>query len=446
MQIESSAPATSQAHPIASLSQEPLAQERTAIMELLNDGKRMRGALPHNLEQDYRSAMIQRAISVMQANRWTTLLFYLFIGLITYQQVHYVAEPISMNHEMAIWLGLYLGGGVIFGAIGICVYNSTLDKFYSWYMGAASFIGLSGMAVAASAFYSPYINQQASYLVIFIYMLVYGLASLRLTVTLLIGIFAAFTALAIIATLNLPADFGQYAQYAGLSNVIGFAIAFMIEQRDRRAFLQSRLIEIEKQQLNKLSQEMARISQEDALTTLANRRHFNEVLAREWAIAEREVHPLSLMFIDVDHFKPYNDTYGHLEGDKTLNRVGRTLKKMAKRPADLAARYGGEEFVLLLPNTDTEGAYVLAQEVQAAIDALAIPHKSSKAGKTVSVSIGLSTVTPNDGNSITTLIDQADEGVYAAKKAGRHRIRIHPAPEVLPGKKEKPQQTQSHEK
>jgi diguanylate cyclase (GGDEF)-like protein len=380
--------------------------------------------------------MTQRAISVMQANRWTTVLFYLFIGLLTYQQVHYVAEPMSMQHELAIWLGLYLGGGAIFAAIGACVYNNNLDKYYSWYMGVASFLGLCGMAIAASAFYSPYINQQASYLVIFIYMLVYGLASLRLIVTLLIGIFAASTALAVIATFTLPVDFGQYAQYAGLSNVIGFAIAFMIEQRDRRAYLQSRLIEIEKLQLNKLSQEMARISQEDALTTLANRRHFNEVMAREWAIAEREVHPLSLMFIDVDHFKPYNDTYGHLEGDKVLSRVGRTLKKMAKRPADLSARYGGEEFVLLLPNTDIDGAYVLAQEVQEAIDALAIPHKSSKAAKTVSVSIGLSCVTPNESNSITTLIDQADEGVYAAKKAGRHRIRIFPVPEVKPVKRE----------
>ncbi|PTQ89303.1 GGDEF domain-containing protein [Agitococcus lubricus] len=437
MQVgDNTAPATSLPHPIAALSQEPLAQERTAIIELLNDNGRLRGALPHNMEKDYRQLVIQRAISVMQANRWTTILFYLFIGLITYQQVHYVANPAYLQQEMMIWLAIYLMGGGVFAAIGALVYNPKLDRYYSYYMGTASFLGLCGMIVASSAFHSPYINQQASYLVIFIYMLVYSLASLRLVVASLIGIFASFLALAVITTFHLPVDFGQYAQYTGLSNVIGFVIAFMIDQRDRRAFLQARLIDIEKQQLNQLSQEMARISQEDGLTGLANRRHFNETLAREWAIAEREQYPVSLMFIDVDHFKPYNDTYGHLEGDKTLSRVGRTLKKMAKRPADLAARYGGEEFVLLLPKTDIDGAYVLAQEVQAAIDALAIPHKSSKAGKYVSVSIGLSCVIPNDNNSITTLIDQADEGVYAAKKAGRHRIRIFPVPDVMPVRKE----------
>ncbi|MBK7299955.1 MAG: GGDEF domain-containing protein [Moraxellaceae bacterium] len=183
---------------------------------------------------------------------------------------------------------------------------------------------------------------------------------------------------------------------------------------------------------------MARISQEDVLTTLANRRHFNETLAREWAVAEREQQTISLIFIDVDHFKPYNDTYGHLEGDRVLNLVGKTLKTMAKRPADLAARYGGEEFVLLLPNTTTEGAYELAQEVRQAIDNLAIPHKSSKAAKHVSVSIGLSALMPNAQNSITTLIDNADEGVYVAKKAGTHRIRIYPTPDAPLSKKEKP--------
>ncbi len=428
---DSSAPATSHPHPVASLSQEPLSHERTLIMGWLSDHSRRRERFPYELEQTYRAFIIQRAIMVMQANKWATFLFYLFIGLLTYQQVHYVSTPSSLPHDMSIWWTIYLGGAFIFGFIGFCVMREPLHPHYSVYIGVSSFFGLSGITIAASAFNSAYINQQASYLVIFIYMLVYSLGSLRLMTALIIGVFSAFTSLAVIITYGLTVDFGQFAQYTGLSNVIGFVIAYMLEQRDRRGYLQARLIEIEKQQLNKLSQEMARISHEDALTTLANRRHFNEVLTREWALAEREQTTLSLIFIDVDHFKPYNDTYGHLEGDKVLNRVGKTLKKMAKRPADLAARYGGEEFVLLLPHTDSDGAYILAKEVQQAIDALAIPHKSSKAGKYVSVSIGLSTLIPNDNNSITTLIDYADEGVYAAKKAGRHRIRIWPKPEAV---------------
>lgn len=428
---ENIAPATSIPHPIAALSQNELAHERVAIMTLLANRRRLGERFADNLEENYRDFLVQRAISLMKSNKWIAILFYVFLGLLTYQQVRFVSTFASLQHDLAVWAVIYFGGAFIFIAIGICVSRPQLDKHYAWYIGGASFLGLTGMSVTASSFDSIYINQQASYVVIFIYMLIYSLGSLRIFTTLMIGIFSALLALTIISTIGLPVEFGQFAQYAGLSNVMGFLIASMLDQRDRRGFLQARLIDIEKQQLNQLSQEMARLSQEDGLTGLANRRHFNETLAREWAIAEREKQFIALIFIDVDHFKPFNDTYGHLEGDKVLSQVGKTLKKMAKRPADLAARYGGEEFVLLLPNTTVEGAFAVAEEVRQAIDDLAIPHKSSKAAKHVSVSIGLSALVPNGQNSITTLIDNADEGVYAAKKAGRHRIRVYPAPEEV---------------
>lgn len=428
---ENTAPATSIPHPIAALSQNELAHERVAIMTLLANRRRLGERFADNLEENYRDFLVQRAISLMKSNKWIAILFYVFLGLLTYQQVRFVSTFASLQHDLTIWTVIYVGGAFIFTAIGFCVSRPQLDKHYAWYIGGASFLGLTGMSVTASSFDSIYINQQASYVVIFIYMLIYSLGSLRIFTTLMIGIFSALLALTIISTIGLPVEFGQFAQYAGLSNVMGFLIASMLDQRDRRGFLQARLIDIEKQQLNQLSQEMARLSQEDGLTGLANRRHFNETLAREWAIAEREKQFIALIFIDVDHFKPFNDTYGHLEGDKVLSQVGKTLKKMAKRPADLAARYGGEEFVLLLPNTTIEGAFAVAEEVRQAIDDLAIPHKSSKAAKHVSVSIGLSALVPNGQNSITTLIDNADEGVYAAKKAGRHRIRVYPAPEEV---------------
>ncbi len=433
---ENTAPATSIPHPIAALSQNELAHERVAIMTLLANRRRLGERFADTLEESYRDFLVQRAISLMKSNKWIAILFYVFLGLLTYQQVRFVSTFASLQHDLAIWAVIYFGGAFVFSAIGVCVSQAKLDKYYSWYIGIASFIGLTGMSVTASAFDSIYINQQASYVVIFIAMLIYSLGSLRIFTTLLIGLFSALLALTIISTIGLPVEYGQFAQYAGLSNVMGFLIASMLDQRDRKGFLQARLIDIEKQQLNQLSQEMARLSQEDGLTGLANRRHFNETLAREWAIAEREKQSIALIFIDVDHFKPYNDTYGHLEGDKVLSQVGKTLKNMAKRPADLAARYGGEEFVLLLPNTTIEGAFALAQEVRQAIDDLAIPHKSSKASKCVSVSIGLSSLVPNGQNTISTLIDNADEGVYAAKKAGRHRIRVYPVPEDIAQRKE----------
>lgn len=414
---------TSLSHPVALLSQDPLNQERTQIVNLLSDPKKRRGRLPYELDQAFRHYVEQRALQVMRSNTWITTLFYVLFGFITYENVLLLSSEVTRSYDMHVWMTIYLLGAFAFGCIGFCVHQVKLEKYYSHYMAAVSFLGLTGVIVAASAFLNPYINQHATYIVIFIYMLVYNLSSLRLVINIVVGVLAAFSALVITQLTHLPVDMGQYLQYAGLTNLIGAAIAYMGEQRDRNGFLQARLVEIEKHLLDKLSQEMARLSQEDGLTTLANRRHFNELLSREWALAEREQKPISLIFVDVDHFKAYNDTYGHLEGDRALQAVGKALKRVVKRPTDLAARYGGEEFVLLLPNTDEEGAMAVAGEVREAIDVLNIPHKASKAAKHLSVSIGLSSIVPSIGQNLNTLIDQADEGVYAAKKAGRHRIR-----------------------
>jgi len=404
---------------------DPLGEARNALAELLTDTGKRRKRFSPMMEHAFRQHMLSRARSVMRANTWRVALFYLFIGVLTYQYVSIMSSTVTRADDQLLWSVIYGGGALIMSMVALFARKPSLLRWYGHVVGISCFLGLVGLTVTGSAFLSPYLNQQASYLVIYIYMIVYTLSTLPLLTNIGIGVGASLTSLAMINALGLTLDISMFAQYAGLSNVMGAAIAWMLEHRDRQAFLQERLLDIEKQQLNLLSQEMARLSREDGLTTLANRRHFNETLSREWAIAEREQQPVSLIFVDVDHFKPYNDTYGHLEGDNALRAVGKCLKSLVRRPADLAARYGGEEFVLLLPNTDTDGAMAIATEVRDSVDALEIPHRSSKAAKNLSVSIGLSTLVPGTGNSINMLIDQADEGVYAAKRAGRHRIRAY---------------------
>ncbi len=162
------------------------------------------------------------------------------------------------------------------------------------------------------------------------------------------------------------------------------------------------------------------LSRTDALTGVANRRYFNEVLEREWLRAIRLKSFMSLIFIDVDFFKLYNDNYGHLEGDKCLKKIAEKLKSLVHRPIDLIARYGGEEFALLLP--DTEEAESLANKCQQSIMALQIPHESSKAADVVTISVGLCTVAPQKGTESSWIIDLADKALYKAKEAGRNRV------------------------
>ncbi|WP_164937602.1 diguanylate cyclase domain-containing protein [Bradyrhizobium guangxiense] len=172
-----------------------------------------------------------------------------------------------------------------------------------------------------------------------------------------------------------------------------------------------------------LEKKLAALAISDGLTALANRRHFDERLEAEWDRARREGAPLSLLLMDVDHFKGFNDQYGHQAGDACLRSIARILVEQARRPADVAARYGGEEFALLLPNTDVEGCEQVGERIRRAIQELGILHALNPPSKQVTVSIGGATyVPPKDKADCASLVAAADKALYAAKESGRNRI------------------------
>ena len=175
--------------------------------------------------------------------------------------------------------------------------------------------------------------------------------------------------------------------------------------------------------------ELQRLSMVDGLTGIANRRRFDEVLEREWRRARRERYPLSLLMLDVDHFKAYNDHYGHLAGDDALRRVARAIEVNGRRPGDFVGRYGGEEFVCILPTSDAAGALAVGEQCRGAVEALAIPHAGSSVAAVVSVSIGVATIEPSGGDALATLLERADDALYQAKREGRNRVcPSHPTP------------------
>lgn len=165
-----------------------------------------------------------------------------------------------------------------------------------------------------------------------------------------------------------------------------------------------------------------RLTLEDSLTGLANRRHFDEVLATELRRASRTQSPLSLLMIDVDCFKAYNDQYGHQGGDAALKQVAAAVATTICRAGDLAARYGGEEFAAILPATDAEGAVEVAERVRSAIEALQIPHERSSTGPYLTVSLGLSTAVEGHALEVVSLIASADRALYRAKRQGGNRL------------------------
>lgn len=217
------------------------------------------------------------------------------------------------------------------------------------------------------------------------------------------------------ATLVLEAYFVEGGALACLG------ACFFMEQGARRSFLQRSALRRKEQELLTANAALSRLAAADGLTGLANRRRFDQRLHEEWQRAQRDRYPLSVLMVDVDFFKHYNDHYGHQQGDECLRRLAGVLARQARRPADLVARYGGEEFVLLLPETAAGGALEVAEQLRQEVVALALPHAASTVAAIVTVSVGVASLVPGPELASDRLVAAADQALYAAKHAGRNR-------------------------
>lgn len=179
------------------------------------------------------------------------------------------------------------------------------------------------------------------------------------------------------------------------------------------------------QQLQSANQQLQNLVTVDGLTQISNRRRFDEYFLQEWQRLARDPAPLSLIFCDVDYFKNFNDTYGHLAGDDCLIQVAQAIRRAIHRPGDLVARYGGEEFVVVLPITDINGAIQVVQAIQAEVQRLDIPHAASAVSRQVTLSFGIASTNPVATTSAQELIDRADRALYQAKAEGRNRYYVN---------------------
>jgi diguanylate cyclase (GGDEF)-like protein/PAS domain S-box-containing protein len=176
--------------------------------------------------------------------------------------------------------------------------------------------------------------------------------------------------------------------------------------------------------LQEVNQKLEQLATHDGLTQIANRRYFDEYLQQEWQRMTREQQPLSLILLDVDCFKAYNDYFGHQQGDEGLVAIAQAVRQVVKRSADLLARYGGEEFGVILPNTRRTGAESVAQAIQAEIKALHLPHPKSRVNDYLTVSMGIASVVPTPSQAVEDLVAAADSALYQAKRRGRDRYWI----------------------
>ncbi len=213
------------------------------------------------------------------------------------------------------------------------------------------------------------------------------------------------------------------------SSVSALIGTFLIERSLRRNYLQSRLLSLEKHDLEESNLMLQYFSAIDSLTQIANRRSLDRTMAIEWQRALRKSEPIGFIMTDIDHFKTFNDTYGHQAGDECLRVVASLIRDHARRPGDLAARYGGEEFALVLTNSNAEQAKVVAEQIRKTIMGTMIKYENSVSAN-ITASFGVASMVPGRGQANpNALILEADQAMYRAKRLGRNRVEVSGQPD-----------------
>jgi diguanylate cyclase (GGDEF)-like protein len=254
--------------------------------------------------------------------------------------------------------------------------------------------------------------------------IIYGFVGLRFYTAFIAGWSGGLLAIGASLLLNYNIDWILFNRTYTFSSFLGMALAYAIDRQHRENYLQNCMIELNQKKLSQQAQLLESLSRQDALTHLANRRYLEEVLTREWFSALRYQHPLTIMMIDIDYFKHYNDSLGHVAGDRCLKAIASILKQMTSRGNELAARYGGEEFMLIFPMTDHQHAEKIAMNLLQRINELALPHPNSLVCEHITVSIGVISTIPQRHHQLSDLIMQADQALYQAKKYGRNQYAL----------------------
>lgn len=369
---------------------------------------RFPGYLEHYFTRNYRLLALNNLIT----NTAYLVALYLLMGVLAFTQ--YSLE------QLALFPLGYVITGVCLTGIVLLPRRPHFEERFHWYAGLFAMIILASLMTAATSVRDPAVISSAHATAIYAVIIVYAMSKIRFYTTVIWCHLAGLLHLLLLKLLHLPSSFQDFQAYFIAANLIGMGIAYIIEHRERVMFLQALLLDIDKAQQDLLYGNLEKLAREDPLTGLANRRYFDERLNLEWNRCQREKQPLSVILLDIDYFKQYNDLYGHQAGDHCLTLIARALKKEASRPAELVGRYGGEEFILLYPNIDAAQIKNTLVRIQQRIVAQAITHEGSHIAKVITASLGAATAYPVKTLHPEKLVSAADQMLYKSKDAGRN--------------------------
>ncbi|MDU7563508.1 MAG: GGDEF domain-containing protein [Acinetobacter baumannii] len=371
---------------------------------------------PKQLETIYRFQYQNGAAYEFRYRAPIILILYLFLSFGIYQ--------VLPTEQVLSWLSYYSWVGIIVLIAWILSFIKKLNQWFDYYVGIGSSAAVAITFILINVLENGQDNVLFHAAMMYAIVIIYGAVGMRFYTAIIAGWVGGLIGILVSTYLNGDIDWTFLNRTYTFSSFLGMTLAYATDRQHRENYLQNCMIELNRIELMQQAQQLSLLSQQDALTGLANRRYLDETLDNEWRRALRHETPLTIMMVDIDFFKPYNDSLGHLKGDQCLKDIATAISSIAARSGDLLARYGGEEFLLLFPMTNAQQAKIQAERLMNAIKKIAIVHPCSSVSPYVTISVGVATTIPRLNDSISAFVSRADHALYQAKTNGRNQYQI----------------------
>lgn len=371
---------------------------------------------PKQLETIYRFQYQNGAAYEFRYRAPIILILYLFLSFGIYQ--------VLPTEQVLSWLSYYSWVGIIVLIAWILSFIKKLNQWFDYYVGIGSSAAVAITFILINVLENGQDNVLFHAAMMYAIVIIYGAVGMRFYTAIIAEWVGGLIGILVSTYLNGDIDWTFLNRTYTFSSFLGMTLAYATDRQHRENYLQNCMIELNRIELMQQAQQLSLLSQQDALTGLANRRYLDETLDNEWRRALRHETPLTIMMVDIDFFKPYNDSLGHLKGDQCLKDIATAISSIAARSGDLVARYGGEEFLLLFPMTNAQQAKIQAERLMNAIKKIAIVHPCSSVSPYVTISVGVATTIPRLNDSISAFVSRADHALYQAKTNGRNQYQI----------------------
>lgn len=371
---------------------------------------------PKRLETIYRFQYQNGAAYEFRYRAPIILILYIFLSFGIYQ--------VLPSEQVLPWFSYYSWVGVIVFIAWILSFIKKLNQYFDYYVGIGSALAVAITFILINVIENGQENVLFHAAMMYAIVIIYGAVGMRFYTAIFAGWIGGLFGILVSNYLNGVIDWTFLNRTYTFSSFLGMTLAYATDRQHRENYLQNCMIELNRIELMQQAQQLSLLSQQDALTGLANRRYLDETLDNEWRRALRHETPLTIMMVDIDYFKAYNDTLGHLKGDECLKEIAIAISSIAARSGDLVARYGGEEFLLLFPMTNAQQALIQVERLMSAINKIAIKHPCSDVSPYVTISVGVATTIPRLNDSISAFVARADHALYKAKTNGRNQYKI----------------------